>query len=548
VLVYGDHCETAAPRERLESLSKELAAVAAMAPGIARHAKLTGVLIEAGQLLQGVADADFAVAGMDCRAAATDHLAAFLVGLSRAFVRSSDSSFCETGELPQVPELADLPREVELRTPEGFAFYAVYPEDYAAAARKLRLTAPPRVIGIRSIGTTLAAVVAAALDAPPPLMLRPFGDPFARQVAIAPALASELLGGAYHYVIVDEGPGQSGSSFGAVADWLEARGVPLERIAFLPSHSGELGARASDEHRRRWRKAQRVAATFDQSWLRDMFGPLEQFATGSPWERLKFIARAGAGRMLLKFAGLGAIGECKFAMAMALHDARLTSEPLALVHGFLVERWLEDARPLSEDDRPVEEIGRYIGARARKFPAPGDSGASLAELLQMACRNASLVLGNSAAEAIRRASGPIEAMAPRVARVRTDNKLARHEWLRTADGPLIKTDALDHHRGHDLIGCQDVAWDVAGAIVEFALNAGETERLIGAVQCRVDPELLAFYRIAYLAFRVGQETLAGQLSGDAAGGYRSADRYATQLHNLLHQHDCLGTRQESLVG
>src|SRR4051794_2773875 len=102
-----------------------------MAPGIARHAKLTGVLIEAGQLLQGVADADFAVAGMDCRAAATDHLAAFLVGLSRAFVRSSDSSFCETGELPQVPELADLPREVELRTPEGFAFYAVYPEDYA---------------------------------------------------------------------------------------------------------------------------------------------------------------------------------------------------------------------------------------------------------------------------------------------------------------------------------------------------------------------------------------------------------------------------------
>jgi hypothetical protein len=29
---------------------------------------------------------------------------------------------------------------------------------------------------------------------------------------------------------------------------------------------------------------------------------------------------------------------------------------------------------------------------------------------------------------------------------------------------LLKTDALDYHAGHDPIGCQDIAWDIAGAI------------------------------------------------------------------------------------
>lgn len=515
MLVYGDHKQVADPRERLDRVAEQLARVGAMPPGIDRHARLVGALIEAGQLLQGVADAE----------APTEPLDNFVHSLAQAVVRSHDSEFAEVGEMPRVPTL-DLPHWIELRLPEGFAFYAVYPEAYIAAARRLRLSGPPRVIGIRSIGTTLGAVVAAALGAPPAITVRPFGDPFARQVEL-PAVMIERDA---HYIIVDEGPGLSGSSFGSVADWLEQRDVPLERIAFLPSHGGDLGPEASARHRERWNRAQRVAAQFDAGFLTDRFGPLTQFSAGHPWERLKFVTGAVGERVLLKFAGLGTIGERKLEMARTLHAAGFTPEPVELVHGFLAERWCEGAKPLAADDKPIDEIARYITARAKLLPARGASGASIDELLTMCRRNISLAFGESAAGGLDR--WDIADLSRRVARVRTDNKLDRPEWLRASDGRLLKTDALDHHCAHDLIGSQDPAWDVAGAIVEFELNDREAERLAKATA--VDWQLLEFCLLAYCAFRIGHSSLSGQ---------PRPQRYA---HHVL-QHASSSTRQESSV-
>jgi hypothetical protein len=536
VLVYGDHREVADPREKLDALSPVLAAIAAMSPGLGRHARLVGALIEAGQLLQGVADE-----GSD-----ESELNAFVTQLAVAVVRSWDSRFAEVGVLPPVPSL-DLPRQVTMRLPEGFAFYAVYPEAYIESARQLALNGPPRVIGIRSIGTTLGAIVAAALNAPPPVTVRPFGDSFARRVELPP----ELVERDAHYVIVDEGPGLSGSSFGAVADWLQHRGVPLERIAFLPSHGGDVGSHASEAHRRRWREAQRVPGGFDERFLVETFGPLEELSTGHPWERRKFLATNGGERVLLKFAGLGEIGERKLNMARMLHAAGLTPKPIGLVHGFLVERWCGDATPLAFSDKPIEEIGNYIRIRARRFPADNASGATIEELITMCRRNISLALGNEQARKLDRFDAA--RLSARVYRVRTDNKLDRHEWLRGADGLLIKTDALDHHQAHDLVGCQDLAWDVAGAICEFGLDAHETERLIAATGGGVDAELLDFYSVAYSAFRLGQSCIAAEIIGtESAEGRRlkqTADGHARRLYRLLLLQECLPARirQESLV-
>src|SRR5579884_3527395 len=237
MLVYSDHCEVGDAREWLDRIGARLRDISAMPAGIERHSKVVGALIDAGQLLQGVADSG----------APHEEMNLFVHRLAQAVVRSHDSNFANVGQLPVAPTM-ELPRWVELRLPEGFAFYAVYPEAYIGAARRLSLTGPPRVIGIRSIGTTLGACVAAALDAPPEITVRPFGDPFARKAEFPPELIEEGV----HYVIVDEGPGLSGSSFGAVADWLENHGVPLERIAFLPSHGGDLGPQASAAHRERW--------------------------------------------------------------------------------------------------------------------------------------------------------------------------------------------------------------------------------------------------------------------------------------------------------
>lgn len=510
MLVYGDRSERVDPAESLNAISGQLHTVAALPPGIDGHANLVAALIEAGRLLQGVADAGLP----------SEQLSHFVHALARCVVTSWDGRFARLGELPQVPS-PQSSHHVELRVPEGFAFYAVYPEAFVEAARKLKLAGPPRVIGIRSIGASLGPVVAAALGAEPAVTVRPFGPPFARNVELQP----EIIDPHVHYVIVDEGPGLSGSSFGAVADWLEARGVPLERIAFLPSHSGDVGRQASDAHRRRWQVAQRVAAEFDPSFLEERFGPLEAFTGGGAWQRRKFLGRIGGTRVLLKFAGLGAIGERKFSMARTLHSARLSPEPVALVHGFLVERWCGDAKPLGPNEKPLLEIGRYIGARARLFPAPTANGAGIDELLAMCRRNIGLALGDEAAGKLPDIDA--DAVASRVARVRTDNKLDREEWLRLGDGRLLKTDALDHHQGHDLIGCQAVEWDLAGAIEEFDLDAEETARLIAATAINSDAELLDFYRLAYAAFRLGQSTLAG----DEAG----ARRYARSAEDLLHQ-------------
>ena len=156
---------------------------------------MVAALVEAGQLLQGVADADFEHVGRDRRTAATDELGEFLLELGHAVCRSWDSRFQSVGPLPRLNVGDDWPGQVELRVPEGFAFYALFPEAYAEAARRLALSGPPRVIGIRSIGTSLGAIAAAALGAPPPVTVRPFGDPFARKIAVDPALEAELLAG-----------------------------------------------------------------------------------------------------------------------------------------------------------------------------------------------------------------------------------------------------------------------------------------------------------------------------------------------------------------
>src|SRR3954452_3188446 len=117
MLVYGDRSEIADPGQRLEELRADLAEAAAMAPGIERHAKLTSALIEGGRLLQGVADAG----------GETGTLSRLVQRLAECVVRSWDSRFAECGDVPRVPAM-ELPRWVELREPEGFAYYAVYPE------------------------------------------------------------------------------------------------------------------------------------------------------------------------------------------------------------------------------------------------------------------------------------------------------------------------------------------------------------------------------------------------------------------------------------
>jgi hypothetical protein len=123
------------------------------------------------------------------------------------------------------------------------------------------------VIGIRSIGTGLAAVVAAvAGEGSIVFSVRPQGHPFDRRLSLSPSLETAILNGAPEIAIVDEGPGLSGSSFGCVADWLEDRGVPPESIAFFPSHRGTPGPYAMSPSSRMSSPPRRPAGRCRAGW------------------------------------------------------------------------------------------------------------------------------------------------------------------------------------------------------------------------------------------------------------------------------------------
>lgn len=83
---------------------------------------------------------------------------------------------------------------VSVKVPEGFAFYSLLPEQYCLAATKWMNEhaaghRPVLLVGVRSIGTTLSAVVRATLLQhrwkAGRITVRPFGDPFSAEVTLS---------------------------------------------------------------------------------------------------------------------------------------------------------------------------------------------------------------------------------------------------------------------------------------------------------------------------------------------------------------------------
>jgi hypothetical protein len=571
VIVYGD-VERVEPAGELIERLRRLLEQAAGAKGLARHALFATLLIEAGCLAQGFADRAMECEGADLPSPEEDAALDLAVAVGRALLASWDGGFADEIPLPAWPEaLAGTAPDLALRLklPEGYAFYALYPESYALAARRSGLGHETRIVGIRSIGTSLAAIVAAALGTGRPETVRPVGHPFGRSLQPTPARADRLLPAPGALALVDEGPGLSGSSFGAVADWLEARGVPENRLHVFPSHAGDLGPQASDGHRARWARLQRHLVPSDMvlrlgealprpvTWAADLIGhpvaPVKDVCGGA-WrserrfsetpptqahqERIKLLVRTGSGAWLLKFIGLGEEGARKADLARCLADAALTPAVVGLRHGFIVERWHGDASPIDGigKDALVAHLARYLGFRARSL-RPGPRGASLGTLAAMVVHNSEQAGLDDLSSAHRRALAGAAQLKRSVYPVTIDGRLQPWEWLLTPGGQILKTDAVDHHCAHDLIGCQDIAWDVAGAAVEFSLDGTDRERLRAGVATvanrEVDPALVAFYEPCYLAFQLGSFTMADQaLSGwpdEAQRLNAHANRYRDRL-------------------
>ena len=123
-----------------------------------------------------------------------------------------------------------------------------------------------------------------------------------------------------------------------------------------------------------------------------------------------------------------------------------------------------------------------------------------------------------------------------------------HEWIRTGTA-LVKVDATDHHADHFFPGCGDIAWDLAGAVVEFGLSSNARGALTRAYQRHSDDRgvdrRLPGYLVAYLAFRLGYAGLAAETLAGTADGARFA-RLGRRYLRLLRRE--LGVPAKAVTG
>jgi hypothetical protein len=449
----------------------------------------------------------------------------------------------------------ELPPRVHVSVSEGYAYYGLYPETYIAAAErfaKSRAAGEAVVIGIRSIGASLSAAVEATLQSLDwktcSYTVRPVGHPYDRTLAISGQLAAELRARASAmFLVVDEGPGRSGSSFASVARALESVGVPADRIVFLPSWEADGSSFVNREAAKEWSRHDRYAASFEEVWLDD--GRLRRPASStrvhdisagrwrellceneSEWpavqpqhEARKYLS----GGLLLKFAGLGRYGEEKLELARLLSNEGFVPGVAGLSSGFLAGKLASGAPVVIRQPGSrtlVERAAEYLAWRKRNLPrARSLSFDQLAEMIQVNSREATGRSVDDAWFADRR-----HEIEDREATA-IDGRMLAHEWIDTQRG-VLKTDAVDHHADHFYPGDADIAWDLAAACVEFELDLPARQYLLDRYRSisgdRLTATALQFYDLAWIAFRAGYVSMAAGAVEDRA----ERGRFEKQLY------------------
>ena len=181
-------------------------------------------------------------------AAATDALAGRLYGAPERI-----AAVAHTLELT-------VPEHLDISPPEGFCYYALHPSDFGRLALRVGTRGrPAAVIGVRSIGTTLSAVVSAATAecASPGTSHHGSaeGHPYNRVLQFTGEQLSwvqERRAQGCTFFVVDEGPGRSGSTFLAVGEALLKAGVDVDRISLLGSRRPGFESTMFDDAARRW--------------------------------------------------------------------------------------------------------------------------------------------------------------------------------------------------------------------------------------------------------------------------------------------------------
>jgi hypothetical protein len=96
-----------------------------------------------------------------------------------------------------------------------------------------------------------------------------------------------------------------------------------------------------------------------------------------------------------------------------------------------------------------------------------------------------------------------------------DGRMAPHKWIRSQDDRLIKVDASQHGNDHFFPGPTDVQWDLAGAIVEWNMDADAEQYLLSRFRAKsgIVPMRTRLFSLAYSAFRASYCKMALMATG-----------------------------------
>jgi hypothetical protein len=533
MLAYRDHGRAESGSQFKAELLRALARVDSDSSG----ERALEALLRAGELECALADARDPSASRVARV--TDAMAAHVLAGHASDRHPRDSLRIEA---------LSVPSRLRASVPEGYAYYALDPAAYADLVDQLGpLHSRVLVIGVRSIGTSLGAIVCEALLARGALAsrisVRPEGHPWARTLrwsAQERALVERARDAEAQFIVVDEGPGLSGSTFLSVADALSELGIASSRIALFCSHAPDPARLTAEDAATRWARYRSYAARGLHSaapqdrdlsagaWRKRVFGadPLRWPASWIQLERIKWLSEDG--RSLDKFEGLPPYCEAPSARASALEQAGYGPALQCCRRGFLRFEWIEGRAARSGDlDRSViAELARYCAFRSRSFAV---ADADPAPIIRMLRANIQEAFGLDVGEQI-----PIAIETPII----PDARMQPHEWCFSSGGRLIKFDGHAHGDGHLLPGPTDVCWDLAGAIIEWEMDPSHRDALVAeferAAGARVRSRLDGFL-VAYAALRVAEMSLAllGAAAPEALRLSRARARYARQLERLL---------------
>jgi hypothetical protein len=370
------------------------------------------------------------------------------------------------------------------------------------------------VVGIRSIGVVLSAVACAALRGRgircERMTVRPTGHPYNRELEQTQELrnfaerskAGEIL-------IVDEGPGISGSSFLAVAEAVEACGIAAERVQMIGSRAIDVCSLRATNATARWSRygfhsmqpaplvpAEASESLSGGSWRRHFHNQAEPVpATWTALEPAKFLSRDG--QSLYKFEGLGHYGEELGARALMLAGHGFSPSYLSSRRGFGCYRMIR-GRALTWRDLArgaLERVAEYVAWRGAAMPSTQPQSAELEKMLRW---NWQAEFGDE----LSAEEGRLPVHRPTVC----DGRLMPHEWLRSENGRMLKLDAVAHGDNHFFPGPCDIAWDVAGTIVEWRLPWQAREAFLDGYERRSGDRVrqrLHPYLLAYTVFQLG---------------------------------------------